>query len=628
MKKVRLFLAVLISILIIPFASAELRLDSFSSVKYNLGDGVLVSGDVSYHSDTRAILNLNLNCDGKSSTINSILFNLKANKKEQFSRYVTLPVDMSGRCRINMQLSDLNGRLLESADFTAFELTKELTGTFELNSNRFQLGDRISINGFVNKQNSNPADGVLILTFKNNGTVYFTDTVQIDDGVFNYTKTLNKLIPGDYSLDIAVRDNLGNTLNSDNLFNIKIEGNLDIVANLDKNLYDPGDTLTLRGYVGSGSNKNFKDIDVEFDFFNEIITKNLADSGESFSVSYSIPSRIKTGKHDVKITSSDEEGNYGTNVINYNVRAIPTSLNIALLGSSAFDPGSKVDFRATLLDQAGDLMQDNVNVRLIDESGREADVKFVSSGVNNNLILSSKAKPGNWRLKAEGYDLNAESNFNVKEYKKLNTTLNGDKVKVENVGNVPYDGVFDILGNDEKKTVDLNLGVGESKDIKLGDLFPSGNYSIKLPFTDESFDNVQVTKTGIFSGLTGRVSFDVDDNVISPSRRILLFFALLIIGGSVIYLVLGKKRKISKREDFLDSKYLKHKRKLEKKAFEEKSQSKPSFGKATQEDIDYWKKKVQESFKGNDNVRETRNTRTTGSSDPDSGGSVFERFMG
>ncbi|MBI2148803.1 hypothetical protein HYU23_03920 [Candidatus Woesearchaeota archaeon] len=594
MKVKNLFLILLLFILLIPLVNAEIKLSPFSSTVYNLGDKVLIQGTLVHSNTTRANLNLFLNCGSNTIQVGTILLNLKAKQLESFSNLVTLPTDFN----------DLNGLFLDSKDFQAFDLTNELKGSFDINKNEFQLGDELSIKGTVTKQNNLVVNGVFVISFKQGDKLLFLDTVEVIDGVVDYNKFLNRILPGTYSIDILAKDNLGNLNSFNDLFKIIITGNLNINAVFDKNIYTPGDTLTINGYVGSSLNKELSNLDVDFNFENEIKTKQLAKSTETFVVNYNIQSNVKTGRHLVTVVASDDEGNYASNSIDFDVLAVPTKLNL-FLDSNAYDPEEEIIFNVTLLDQAGDPISDNINVDLFDNKGKIILSKIVKAGQQNTFLLPKHASPGIWKLNSYGFGLEYNFPFTVNEYQRLDADIQGTNLIVNNVGNIPYKGLFEISGNDVRKTKDLKLKVGEKDEIKLDKLFSSGSYDFNLPSLGKSFDDIVIPeKKSLFGGtnkIKNKVTGNVARNTVSPTRRSLLFVALVVLCGCLIYLMFTYKGKFKKDKFGIKSSsdYIMGQRKLDelKSKGIRKDNRTVEYGKATKEDIDDWKRRVQESIK-------------------------------
>lgn len=600
MKVMKLFLAILLLILVIPLVSANIELNSFSSNLYNLGDKILLSGSVTYPINARTNLNLILNCGGSSSQVAAVLLNLEANQPESFSSLVNLPVNLLGDCKFVANLMDFNGTLLETSELPAFTLTNELKGAFEVGVSQYQLGDKINIRGTATKQNNELVDGVAVISFKQGGNILFLDTLEVTKGSIDYSKTLSSVPTGSYIVDISVSDNFGNRKIFTDLINFDLTGNLDVVPSLDKNLYSPGETFNLNGYVASQLSRQLSNLNLEFVFENQIVNRKLTTSSDTFSVPYSIFSKVKTGIHYVHITVNDEQGNYGSKTIEFNVRAIPTILTLDL-NQSSIDPEQSLGVLVIILDQAGDPIQENVNVYLLDIDGDVVVSKVISTGNNDSLLLPKYAKPGAWKVRAEGLGLNAEAVFNVRKYKKLDASVNGTKLVLENVGNVPYVGALDIFGNEIKQIKNVDIDVKDTEEIKLDKMFSPGSYNVTLPALAEYFDDVLVPETkSFFSGFSG-ITGNAIGNANTSGRRWGLFLALIVLCCGAFYLILSRRKEggSRKRVDFTkDKDFMRGQKKLDELRSKGIRKDPPrEYGKATQADIDDWKKRVQQSFK-------------------------------
>ncbi len=593
MKVIKLFLIVLAILLVIPFVNASLSLGSFSSNTYNLGDKVSINGGITSTTTTRANLNLNLVCNGKSATIAVVTMNLKENELSSFSRFVTLPSDLLGACKVIANLNDLNGKKLDSKDFGGFELTNQLSGNFELNQNGFQLGDQLILKGIVTKFNKEPVSGTVLIYFKKNGNNLFYDTVEIVNGVADYKKTLDNLPAGDYSLTLSAKDNFGNVKNFNDYFKFVLNGNLVLNVKSDNLIYTPGDTIILNGYI-TNLQRQLKNLDVDFDFEGKTQSKELETSADTFTVNYIVPNNIKSGNHVVVISANDPEGNYGTTNVSFKVREVPTKLGINL-DKTGYNPEEKVGFIVSLLDQAGDPIIGNINVDLLNVDGDVMNSKIVKIGERQELLLPMSAKVGSWMLKADGLGLQAQSSFNVNSYKKINATVKDSDLIINNVGNVPYEDLLQIVANNLSKSQKLKLDVGDSDKIELDDLFPSGSYKIELPSLKKYFNNIVIPdKKSIFGGLgdfTGNVVANIGKNTNSGGRKVVLFLSLLVLSCGLIYLIFGRNRR--SKADF-DDKFMKSLRSTENKT--KVPERKVEYGKATKEDIEDWKKRVQKSF--------------------------------
>src|SRR3989344_3050277 len=603
MKVIRLLLVSLIILLALPIVNAEIKLSPLSSSVYNWGDRILVDGQVTYSGDVRATLNLVLSCDGTNAQVAAVLLNLKTNQPASFSTFLVLPNSLLGDCRFSTTLVDNSGLVLESAEFSAFKLVNELKGTFDLNNQNFQLGDRLLISGTLTKQNNELIGGLAAVYFKQGINTLFLDTIEINNGVLSFSKSFSNVPTGNYIIDISATVNFGNRKNFEQIFTFNVSGGILINPALDKNIYSPGDTLNLNGYVVSSLNKELKNVNVEFNFENTISNRKLSTSSETFATSYLIPSKIKTGSHEINLIATDSEGNYGKIGMNFSVRAVPTVLSLNL-NEGSYYPDQNLGFTVILLDQASDPMQENINVYLINLNDDVVDSEVVAAGTESSIHIPTKAAPGTWKLKVDGLGLSSEAVLNVKEDKRVNASVDGTNLIIENVGNVPYIGALEILGNNLSKIKNIDLGVGEKQNIKLDKIFSSGYYNITLPSLGSYFEDVVIPESKSFFNGFGAITSNAAKNADSPGRSWFLFIALIIICCGVIYLIIGR-RKGKDNFDFNSNKDFKLGRKKldELKAKGIRKDRPTEYGKATQADIEDWKKRVQQSYKEQETKR-------------------------
>ncbi len=597
MKVMKLSLFILLLLLVIPFVTASLTIDPFYSSKHNLGDGILVSGTVIHSNTTRANLNLFLNCNSANAQIAAMLLDLRANQAVRYSRYVVLPTSLVGNCSVFANLVDPNGLLLETQQVPAFEVTDQLKGSLDINGEDFQLGDKLEIKGIVTKQNNAPADGVIMISFEHGDATLFFDNIEIIDGAINYSKVLERIPTGEYLVSIFIRDNFGNVKDFSRLFDLNVSGNMNIHTSLDRTLYSPGDTILLNGYVSSNFNKLLKNIHLDFDFENAVRTRTLATSADTFTLNEIINSKIRSGSHDILVVANDEQGNYGSQVVKFDVRAIPTKLTISL-DENSYNPGDTVSFMPILTDQASDEMQESVKAYLLDVDGDIVDSKIVLTGPSDSFVLPKQAQPGYWKVKVEGYGLENDVAFSVRQYPKLNASVIGKSLVVENIGNVPYKGILSIVANEFNKTKNVDLDVGEVDEINLDDLFPPGLYDVTVPVAGRTFTNVIIPEEeSIFDGFsdfTGNVAKNVDSGRAFP-----LFIAIVLLCVGLIILIVAKRRGRQGKMDFSkDTDYKLGQKKLDELRAKGIRKDKPvEYGRATKEDVEDWKRRVQESFK-------------------------------
>lgn len=574
---------VILFLFLIPIVNA-LTIDSLPYNVYNLGDNILISG-----TSEPGFVELNLNC----GELNNPLGNL-AVIKETYSKIIPL-TGVSGDCKITALLDN------ETTESNTFQLTKELIGKFTISHNEIQLGDEVSIQGYITKLNRNPIDGTATIYFKENDTPFSIDTVEIRNGELN--QNLDVLIPaGTYDVEIEARDNFGNT-QTFSASTIKVNTNLIIGADFDQSSYKPGDILELTGDVIKTTGTRPKNLNLTVYLDNKIYKFTTTE----FEISYQIPKDTKSYKHDIRIEAIDEIGNKGIFLTQYYIEPIPTSLKIEL-NKTSFKPEEEITITSILYDQADEIINDEINLK-IKKLGYE-------TTINSNQPLIYKipkfSKPGEYEIKIESNKLKQEKLFYIEEVKDLEITLNGQILNIINTGNIIFNDNLKIIANTEE-LVSLYIKPNETSDLELYKIFRNGEYTIKIPFTDQEFYNVVISDdrsflnkfTDFFSDATGAAVKNIKRKT-SPLTGIIVFIIIIFILTYVLRFSPSsyKRRQSRKRQKEIQ----KGKNRLEQLKKEGK-RYKFDFGKATKEDITDFRNRVVKSYNEIEKQEKSHRTR-------------------
>ena len=165
---------------LIPIVNA-ISIDNIPYNTYNLGDNLFVSGTA----DSGFVF-LTLNCNDQMSPLGNIVV-----IKGVYSKIVPL-TGLTGDCKFTA----LNN---ETAESNAFKVATELLGKFSVSSNEVQLGDEISINGYITNLNKDPINGIANIYIKKDNNLFSLDTTEIKSGDINYNT--NVLVPeGTYAI--------------------------------------------------------------------------------------------------------------------------------------------------------------------------------------------------------------------------------------------------------------------------------------------------------------------------------------------------------------------------------------------------------------------------------------------
>ncbi|MBS3162224.1 hypothetical protein J4476_06020 [Candidatus Woesearchaeota archaeon] len=604
MKKVKFL--VLFLILLLPLATADINVDKFSSNVYNYGSKLLISGNIKQTTDVRARADFTLTCNNATGMkIVSLMLNLKANEPNSFSQLTTIPNNAAGSCNLKVDLLDTSEKLLETRENYAFEISNDLKGTFENQYQTYQLGDVLNIRGIITREDNTPVDGVAVIKFKQGENIVLTDTIEIIKGNVDYKKTLNLLPAGAYNIDITVTDNFGNTHGFIDAAVFQVNNDITINAGLDKTTYTPGDILKLTGIVSTTLKKELKNVEVEYKVESEKQTAILLTTTEGLNYNYKIPGNIKSGKHTINVKATDDEGNYGERILNFEVKAIPTSL-VLTLDNPNINPGENVGVTANLLDQANDAIDGSITLNIIDNKNKIVSSKVIKSNTKGEFSIPQGTLPNNWKIKAEGFGLINEIPITIKEQQKLDVKLQGEKLLINNTGNVPYNGLFEVIGNTEKTGKTIKLKTGKSTELELSSLLKAGKYNIEIPSTGDKFTDVAVTKPlGFFSKLTGGVTA----NVSTGKRPYVLYSSLLVVLFALIYMIFRKNGENKTRKASKDqSDYELGQKKLDELRAKGIRKDKPAeYGKANKDDIEDFRKRMGKMFNDDNKQKDLNN---------------------
>lgn len=569
---------------LVPIVNA-ITIDNIPYNTYNLGDNLFVSGTA----DSGFVF-LTLNCNDQISPLGNIVV-----IKGSYSKIIPL-TGLTGDCKFTA----LNN---ETAESNTFKVTTELLGKFSVSSNEVQLGDKISISGYVTNLNKNQINGVANIYIKKDNNLFGLDTTEIKSGDINYNT--NILVPeGTYTVELEASDNFGNK-QLFTLSQIKVNTNLVITSDVDKSEYKPGNTLKLTGYVL----KTTGDKPSKINLTAYIDDKSYEFTTNEFSIDYQVAENTKSYKHDIRIEATDDIGNKGIFLTQYYVDPIPTYLEIEL-NKTHFKPSEDVSIRPLLYDQAKDFLPGEIDLEISNFQSTT-----VKSGETFNYKLKEFLKPDNYDIKAESFNLNQEKTFYVDIVKEIDVSLNGQVLSIFNKGNVVYDEYLDIKADYAKETISLYLKPNTTYSIELNKLFKDGEYTIAIPKTNQIFDNVVIFDSrGFFDKITDFFSDATSAAVIGTNKNIrkspltvigIYLFILLFITGTIRSAYLYKKRK----KDKIKQKEVMAGRKRLEELKKEGKKYNLDFGKTTKEDIADFKNRVIKSYNEIEHKENNHNAR-------------------
>lgn len=603
-----------------PIVNAAINIDPLGKNEYNLGDKVILSGRVVPTSPVQANLKFLLRCGLTDVPLGMKIVNLDADDEYSFSNLVTLS-NVEGNCNFVVFL-EKNNVILEQRSSNTFVVSKELKGTFEIRGKKYQLGDTVIFDGQITKMDNSPIDGLAVISLKQDDNLVGMETVEVLSGIINFEYLLDSMPAGNYSVDVDASDNFGNKKLFGNILNFDVTRNLVFDIGTDSFSYDPEKKAIVSGFVTGEVNSNLGEVIVTGTYDYGEVSAVLRDGMKSFSLEFILPKDIKSGEHELIIKAKDNRGNYGEKSLKYNVNAVPTTLDI-LPAINNVNPGDGLEYSIDLLDQAGDLIQDTVMFKVYDNNGKLSLEGSVESNKKGLIEFPQFALPGEWKLESTYLNLKSEKKVIVNKLKKLESNLKGVVLNVRNVGNVIYQGTFDILANGVKKGVDINLNVNQSIDIDLSKTLESGNYTIDVPLTGESYGNIQIEDTrGLVEKLVGKIG---DENQITgyaisgdgkqKKSFVWVFVFLILLVGGFAYFYFKREKEDDKYKETPEQKERAIKEGKEmagelRGRDRDEKKYKFNFGKADEKDVEEFKKRMSKMVREEEERQKKEKERT------------------
>lgn len=235
------------------------------------------------------------------------------------------------------------------------------------------------------------------------------------------------------------------------------------------------------------------------------------------------------------------------------------SLDIEFPQGSEFEAGSPIIFKVTLYDDTGNPIGGEIQVTIEDENRKARTSKTVLSKEIVTINLGDKATSGQGVITAEAEGVEAIAFFDIGRQELARFEIEGNVLKVTNIGNTQYSRVIKITIGDTQGIQQPNLDPGESITYRL--IAPDGTYTIKVTDgkTTITRGNVQLIGTGQAigaidespsqrTGITGVTSPDEDSDIALLSyiqRNQFVYVFVAVIFAAMI--LIGIERHYKKR---------------------------------------------------------------------------------
>lgn len=313
MRKVLLVLA--LAVLFSSLASAEIIISTQPKETYNLGETITTPIVVKSLSTIYANIELNLICGGQEINFYKNGLSLTAGQEKRLDPSLILTKNVLGEVK---GICLIKATIGEDYSLTnEFTITDAIDTTSKINSQEFNPGDTLTIEGQAIKKSKNPTNGFVEIsiysTNKNENTPLTFSTLEtINNGFFFVNTTLSStLAAGKYTIEMYAyeKDTLGQITNQGKTsqeFNInQIPTNLEII--LSNSQVEPSTPLKGKIILHDQTGENIEsDVDIKiFDPKDKLIEKFSSKTPQEFE----FPTLYNTepGKYNIIVESEELE---------------------------------------------------------------------------------------------------------------------------------------------------------------------------------------------------------------------------------------------------------------------------------------------------------------------------------
>jgi len=587
---------ILLTILILlPTVAASVSVTGPSESKYNIGDNIDISGYVFQDEELTGFLQLTVICDNSSYPRQLIPIKINAGEQKTFTNLgvpdVTVTSSMVGSCYLRAQVL-VAGIPVEEDSSSSFTVSKELNGLFDLDKTKIQMGDSFQLSGTVSQIDGEKVTGSAEVYFQNSDAEYLIDLISVYGGTISFTYDSSNTYPGQYNLNLVIRDSYGNEQRFDTVETFEIIDEISVFVDTEEDTVLPGSTLQIFGTVMDIDLNPVDQATVEINLDNEELYSTSLSNG-AYSHTLEISQTISSGEHDVTVYVEDTNGNKGSATTKLTVTAVPTVLENDLYNTT-YNPLDSFEFTVLMYDQAEEVMDGRLIIEIKDSTGALISEKEVDSGDDLLFEIPQFATPGAWTIKSYidveegGVEVIDQDEIIINEVENIEMWVEGEFLYVRNAGNIRYKDDLQLLvsssGYDYTITKKKSIGVNETTVINLADEVPTGTYSVTLP--------------------TGNKVLEVDGIAIENGTSrykltwLYIVLAVLFVGGLsyLVYTKVGGKKK--KKKDELGSKpKKKFGKRTETKTMEKKPEKKKSLTFDKKKSVEDFKERVVKDIK-------------------------------
>jgi hypothetical protein len=384
-----------------------------------------------------------------------------------------------------------------------------------INKENLQLEDVFTISADNLKIEGVKFTGNIMINFYGPDEDY-TLLTNAHEGGFSYDASFCKVgcllppAPGNYSVSISLLDSRLAELTELMIDTpLVVDNALNVILSLNKVQINPEGELKLEGSVQRNSDSRLLDEGEVTILFEGVEYKTVINS-QKFIYEFSTTRDISSDYHDIDVSITDEQGNYGESTIQFFVVGVPEILSVRT-DKDNYLPETNVQIIAGLSDQADEEIIQEVELKIYDAKGKRVLKELILSNEEFDFQLSEYAVPGEWRIDIKSSGLKVDNYFEVDEIENLDVILIGQNLEITNKGNIPYTQPLILIFDNEEDKIEkrTNLGPGENITLPLYTLSNEGKHKIYVMNTDQTFSLDIVDNRGVgakFGDFFGRIT--------------------------------------------------------------------------------------------------------------------------
>lgn len=317
----------------------------------------------------------------------------------------------------------------------------------------------------------------------------------------------------------------------------EISSRVEVTMEINGVAFGPQETVNISGTALKANGQPLKGFVVlNINGINVSVQGIVQEGG--FAFSFLVPDNAVPGSYtsEVEVYEKNEQNeiiNSGKASQVLRIRQVLRGILIHLTNQSIM-PGNSFAYNVIIFDQSGGNVLSDVEVEISSPDKSTYLKKLVKSGSENSLPLAANITPGYWTIKSKIEGLEESKQFLVDESEEALFILENDTLLIKNIGNVRYQKPIEISIGGNSEVTNPDLGIGESKQYKLG--APNGEYAISISDGKKQQDLGSTFLTGRAIGISEIGSAFFGDGISTTWIWILLIAIL-----GVVLLILLKK---------------------------------------------------------------------------------------